>query len=206
MANAAKSEFLANMSHEIRTPINAVLGMNEMILRETRRGMDLPARDEDAARNVLRSIRGYADNVQSAGHSLLSIINDILDFSRIEAGKLEIINGVYDLGSLINDVNSMISFKAGAKGLDYRVSADESLPASYYGDVVHLRQVITNLLNNAVKYTRSGNVELSVRRLENNPPVTGRMITLVIAVKDTGIGIRKEDLGRLFDKFKRIDL
>ena len=185
-ANSAKSEFLANMSHEIRTPINAVLGMNEMIIRES----------------TSKSITTYARNVESAGRNLLSIINDILDFSKIEAGKMEISEGEYKLSSVLNDVTNMIVFKARQKDLKFSVSVDEGLPDGLYGDEVRVRQVITNILNNAVKYTHEGSVTMDV---------TGRMtaddrITLEVRISDTGIGIKEEDIPKLFKKFERVDL
>ena len=185
-ANSAKSEFLANMSHEIRTPINAVLGMNEMIIRES----------------TSHRITTYARNVESAGKNLLSIINDILDFSKIEAGKMEIANADYKLSSVLNDVTNMIVFKARQKDLQFNVDVDESLPDGLYGDEVRVRQVITNILNNAVKYTHEGSVTLTVTgdRTEDGS------INLIVKVKDTGIGIKPEDIGKLFNKFERVDL
>ena len=197
-ASHSKSDFLANMSHEIRTPINAVLGMNEMILRESR--------DE--------KIRLYAHNVESAGKNLLSIINDILDFSKIEAGRMEITKGEYHLSAVLNDVTNMIIFRARAKDLAFHVNVDESLPDVLYGDEVRIRQVITNILNNAVKYTNEGSVTLTVRGerkaaretvQRENDPVRGQL-DLIVAVADTGIGIREEDRKKLFTKFERVDL
>ena len=184
-ANQAKSEFLANMSHEIRTPINAVLGMNEMIIRES----------------TSPRITTYARNVESASKNLLAIINDILDFSKIEAGKMEIVTSDYKLSSVLNDVTNMIVFKAKQKDLKFNVKVDESLPDDLLGDEVRVRQVITNVLNNAVKYTREGSVSLDVRgeRIDEN-------INLILAITDTGIGIKPEDLPKLFKKFERVDL
>ncbi|MBQ4430708.1 MAG: response regulator [Synergistaceae bacterium] len=189
-ANSAKSEFLANMSHEIRTPINAVLGMNEMIIRES----------------TSDRITTYARNVESAGKNLLSIINDILDFSKIEAGKMEIADSDYRLSSVLNDVTNMIVFKARQKDLEFTVNVDEELPDGLYGDEVRVRQVVTNVLNNAVKYTHEGSVSLSVSggmTYDNDGIGT---INLVFRISDTGIGIREEDLPKLFKKFERIDL
>ena len=184
-ANSAKSEFLANMSHEIRTPINAVLGMNEMIIRES----------------TSSRITTYARNVESAGKNLLSIINDILDFSKIEAGKMEIAESDYKLSSVLNDVTNMIVFKARQKDLKFTVNVDESLPDDLFGDEVRVRQVVTNVLNNAVKYTREGSVSLDVTGTK-----TDENINLVFRVSDTGIGIRAEDIPKLFKKFERVDL
>ncbi|MBQ6774660.1 MAG: response regulator [Synergistaceae bacterium] len=189
-ANSAKSEFLANMSHEIRTPINAVLGMNEMIIRES----------------TSSRITTYARNVESAGKNLLSIINDILDFSKIEAGKMEIAESDYRLSSVLNDVTNMIVFKAKQKDLQFTVSVDEELPDGLYGDEVRVRQVVTNVLNNAVKYTREGSVTLNVSGSKSYQDDGSVIINLVFRVSDTGIGIKQEDLPKLFRKFERIDL
>ncbi|BAL84445.1 putative two-component system hybrid sensor and regulator [Selenomonas ruminantium subsp. lactilytica TAM6421] len=186
-ANEAKSAFLSNMSHEIRTPINAVLGMNEMILRESREP------------NVIE----YAENIHTAGNSLLGIVNDILDFSKIEAGKMEIIPVDYDLSSLINDLVNMIHTRADAKGLSLVLACDQEMPKQLYGDEVRLKQVITNILTNAVKYTEKGSVTLSLgfERIEVEP----ENVLLNVAVKDTGIGIKPEDMDKLFSKFERIE-
>ncbi len=205
-SNAAKSEFLANMSHEIRTPINAVLGMNEMILNESMQARDALPENPDAIRDIFSSITKYAGNVDSAGHNLLSIINDILDFSKIEAGKMELQEDSYQLSSVLNDVSNMVYFKARSKNLDFLVEVDPSLPDSLFGDELRLRQIITNILNNAVKYTKKGSVSLTIRGEAGGNYRVDQMITLRIKVEDTGIGIRKEDLGRLFDKFERMDL
>ncbi|MBR0253274.1 MAG: response regulator [Synergistaceae bacterium] len=189
-ANSAKSEFLANMSHEIRTPINAVLGMNEMIIRES----------------TSDRITTYARNVESAGKNLLSIINDILDFSKIEAGKMEIAESDYKLSSVLNDVTNMIVFKARQKDLKFNVKVDEFLPDCLYGDEVRVRQVVTNVLNNAVKYTLEGSVSLSVTGEKVYEESGRENINLVFKISDTGIGIKEEDLPKLFKKFERIDL
>ena len=192
-ANEAKSEFLANMSHEIRTPINTIMGMNEMIMRES-------------IRDGIKEITSYAQDVESAGKSLLYIINDILDFSKIEAGKLEIVNADYSLGEVLNDINTMISFKAGTKGLDFYIKASEAIPDGLCGDEGRLRQIMINLLNNAVKYTDKGSVELIIGCEPMGWVNCGDTINLFITVKDTGIGIREEDLQKLFGKFERVDL
>ena len=198
-ANKAKSDFLAEMSHEIRTPINAVLGMNEMILRESGEALD----SATGNRSVFESISRCAATIDSAGNSLLAIINDILDFSKIEAGKMEITEAGYKLSSLLNDVSNMIVFKASSKELAFLVDVDPALPDGLYGDEVRVRQVITNLLTNAVKYTDAGSVYLSVR--EGGDAGEGR-VNLLVSVRDTGIGIRPEDMDRLFSKFERVDL
>ncbi|MBR3808412.1 MAG: response regulator, partial [Lachnospiraceae bacterium] len=183
-SNEAKAKFLANMSHEIRTPINAVLGMDAMILRE--------CKDE--------SIREYALNIQNAGQTLLSLINDILDFSKIESGKMEIIPVEYDFSSMIHDVVNMIMMRAEDKGLKMNLSVDSTLPYKVYGDEVRIRQVLTNLLTNAVKYTKEGSMGLSVSGQRD-----GDDIILSFAVEDTGIGIKPEDIQKLFARFERIE-
>ena len=202
-ANRSKSFFLAEMSHEIRTPINAVLGMNEMILRECdRSGEELsPGAPEEAFRNI----SGYAANIENAGNNLLSIINDILDFTKIETGRMEITEGDYELSSLLSDVSNMVSFRAREKGLAFETDADPALPDALRGDKVRVRQVITNLLSNAVKYTEKGGIQLQIRSLEQEY-AAGDVITLEIVVRDTGIGIREEDLEKLFNKFQRVNL
>ncbi len=185
-ANQAKSSFLANMSHEIRTPINAVIGMNEMILRESRE----------------RAIVRYATNIKNASKTLLSLINDILDFSKIESGKMELIYTTYQISSLLNDLINMIQPRAVDKGLKLKLDIDEQIPSELYGDEVRVRQIITNLLTNAVKYTKEGSVTLKVRstRLPE-----GGQVRLDVAVVDTGVGIKKEDQEKLFTTFQRVD-
>jgi len=190
-ANLAKSSFLANMSHEIRTPINAIMGMNEMILRESAESQT----------------RSYSEDIKGASQMLLSIINDILDFSKIEAGKMEIVESRYDLGSVLNDVATMASIKAEQKGLTLSVDVDESIPSLLIGDSVRIQQVMLNLLNNAVKYTESGRVDFKVRvESRRRDPKIGDVVELSIRVEDTGIGIREQDLSRLFKSFQRLDL
>lgn len=184
-ANQAKSEFLANMSHEIRTPLNAVIGMTEMISRKT-------TEDE---------IRDYAGDIQQASNALLAIINDILDLTKIESGRIDIVEANYELGSLINDSYNMVAVRWREKGLTATVNCDPTLPRMLCGDEYHLRQILVNLLSNAVKYTNTGSVELRVTGEEN-----GDILRLDVHIKDTGIGIRKEDIPHLFDKFNRLDL
>ncbi len=185
-ANAAKTNFLANMSHEIRTPITAVLGMNELILRESKD----------------KTIRHYAKDVEGAAKSLLSIINDILDISKIESGKLTVISAEYDLGAVIRDVVNMMSFKAKVKGLEFVVLVDESIPAKLLGDDIRLRQILVNLLNNAVKYTHEGSVTLALSAVTAD---SDNAVKLHFSVKDTGIGIKEEDLQKLCIPFERIE-
>ena len=181
-AAEAKSNFLANMSHEIRTPINAVLGMNEMILREEQ--------DEE--------IRGYAQNIQSAGTALLSLVNDILDISKIESGKMEVVPERYELNSMLYDVLLVIQPRLEKKNLQLILDIDENIPNILYGDEVRIRQIITNILTNAVKYTEKGSVTLRVHMKKKD----SRHIMLQVAVKDTGIGIR-ESREVLFASFQR---
>ncbi|MCR5121586.1 MAG: response regulator, partial [Ruminococcus sp.] len=184
-AGNAKTSFLAQMSHEIRTPINAVLGMNEMILREC----------------ADSSIREYSLNIKSAGRTLLSLINSILDFSKIEDGKMEILAVEYDTAAVINDLINAITPRAAAGGLNFIVNIDPTLPAMLSGDDVRIRQIISNLLTNAVKYTEKGSVTFLIRG-ENR---TKDSIELYVAVIDTGIGIRDEDLSKLYESFIRLD-
>ena len=186
-ASEAKSTFLSNMSHEIRTPINAVLGMNEMILRE--------AKNEN--------IINYAENIKTAGATLLGIINDILDFSKIEAGKIEIIDAEYDLSSVVNDLVNMIKKRADDKGLELKLDIDRETPKMLYGDEVRIKQVITNILTNAVKYTDKGSVTLSMKH--DYLTSEKEYVLLRFAISDTGKGIKPEDMSKLFAEFERID-
>ena len=201
-ASNAKSDFLANMSHEIRTPINAVLGMNEMIIREDNRALDVAESDPMLVQEALENINVYAGDVKKAGHNLLAIVNDILDFSKIEAGRMELAEAPYQLSSLINDINNMIMFKAQDKGLMFNVEADPSLPDELSGDEVRVRQILTNLLNNAVKYTEKGSVILKLRGKKQDE----NTLILTIVVWDTGIGIKPEDKEQLFNKFERLEM
>ena len=206
-ANEAKTDFLANTSHEIRTPINAVLGMNEMILRETAKAEAMEEPDINKYREAFGRIRSYSGNVDSAGNNLLAIINDILDFTKIEEGKMDIVPVEYQLSSVLNDVSNMIYFKAGEKKLSFTTDVDENLPDNLFGDVVRVRQVITNILNNAVKYTDEGSVSLKISGTRPDCTENGKpILNLVVEVKDTGIGISSENLGKLFVKFERLDL
>ena len=184
-ANKAKSEFLSNMSHEIRTPINAIMGMDEMILRESKEPSTLE----------------YAQNLQNAAKSLLSLINDILDFSKIAAGKMEIIPVEYHIDSVLNDLVNMIRKRAENKGLELIIEADKNLPSVLFGDEIRIKQIVTNLLTNAVKYTEKGSVTLKV----NYTPIDAENIYLNISITDTGIGIKDEDIQKLFSAFERIE-
>lgn len=183
-ANHVKSAFLANMSHEIRTPINSILGFDEIILRESK--------DKD--------ITQYASNIKFSGQALLTLINDILDFSKIESGKMEVIPVDYDLKQLLADLVLMITHRAEEKDLKIRCEIDENLPLVLHGDDVRIRQIITNLLTNAVKYTKQGEVVLGVHLFEAGNPVK-----IKVSVRDTGIGIREEDQKELFGAFRRVD-
>ena len=183
-ANEAKGKFLAHMSHEIRTPINAVLGMDEMILREAKE----------------QNIKEYAMDIHTAGQTLLSLINDILDFSKIESGKMEIMPVEYDISSLIHDLVNMASQRAEDKNIKIEVEVDHEIPSRLYGDDVRIRQVLTNILTNAVKYTHEGTVWLRVKGSRR-----GESVLLNFEVEDTGIGIREEDLPKLSAEFERIE-
>ena len=184
-ANQAKSIFLANMSHEIRTPINAVLGIDEMILRE--------CKDPQ--------ILDYAAKIKSSGQTLLNLINDILDISKIESNKMEITPGEYEPNHLLSEVLLMIEPRAKAKNLILNYDIDPHIPSKLYGDDIHIRQILTNLLTNAVKYTKEGKVTLSVNVIQK----TSDDVLLHFSVKDTGIGIKEDDKKTLFDSFQRLD-
>ena len=184
-ANEAKSSFLNNMSHEIRTPMNSILGMNEMILREEERP----------------EIREYALVIQRSGRALLGMINDVLDFSKLQDNKMEIVPVRYDLSSLINDLISMAAEQAKKKSLTFTVNVDKEIPRILDGDEYHIRQIMMNILNNAIKYTERGGVTVTIgyERLDNYS------ILLKCAVTDTGIGIKPEDIEYIFQPFEHIE-
>ncbi|MCR4605893.1 MAG: response regulator [Eubacterium sp.] len=194
-ANQAKSKFLANMSHEIRTPINAIMGMDELILRD----------------DISEPVRTRAKDIRIAANSLLSIVNDILDMSKIESGKMNLVPEEYELAELLSSLVSMIDVRCFEKDLKLHAEVDELLPAVVYGDDVRLRQILLNLLTNAVKYTPSGDViftaelEKITTVSKTSDDVSDRIATISFSVKDTGIGIKEEDMEKLFAPFERLD-
>ncbi len=179
-----KSNFLANMSHEIRTPMNAIIGMAEMAIRG----------------NMPKEEKEYLYQIRTSGNSLLSIINDILDFSKMESGKLELVETDYEIMSLVNDVANIMNARIGNKDLELILEVDPGIPCKLFGDDLRLKQVILNLMGNAVKFTREGAVTLGINYYR-----TSEGIDLYVSVKDTGIGIRKEDIEKLFDSFQQVD-
>ncbi|MBO6260385.1 MAG: DegV family EDD domain-containing protein [Lachnospiraceae bacterium] len=182
----AQNRFFSSMSHEIRTPINSILGLNELILR-----------DPDASDEIIKDANG----IQGSGKMLLAIINDILDFSKMEAGGMDIVPVDYRVADMLSELVNMIWHRANEKDLKFNVIVDPDVPAVLYGDEVRIKQVVLNLLNNAVKYTSSGNVELRVESEAKGEDA----VELTISVSDTGMGIKKEALPYLFDVFKRVD-
>jgi signal transduction histidine kinase/HPt (histidine-containing phosphotransfer) domain-containing protein len=196
-----KSIFLANMSHEIRTPINVILGMNEMVLRESAL---LPENG--------KPISDYSSNIETAGKTLLELINNILDISKIESGKTEVLNESYKTADLIRELSLAGSEGAGKRGLRFILEADENLPGELYGDFVHLKQIGLNFLSNAAKYTEQGSLTLRIggKRREGGEGegtnASAKVFLLRIAVEDTGTGIKEEHREKLFDAFTRIDL
>ena len=181
----SKDTFFANMSHEIRTPINTIIGLNEMILRE----------------DISDEIAENAINIQNASKMLLTTINDILDLSKLESGKMDIVPTQYEISSMFSDLVNLIWIRAHQKNLELKVDIDPEIPSMLYGDEIRIKQVVTNMLTNAVKYTSSGSVTLSAK----GERVAADQILLRISVQDTGMGIRKESLDDLFSSFKRVD-
>ncbi len=192
-ANETKNTFIANISHEIRTPMNAILGFSELILQT-----------ESQA-----EVNEYAGDIKRASNNLLAIINDLLDISKMESGNLELIPVAYYLHYLFSDVESIISIPIQNKALEFRTNINPEIPGQLYGDIVRIRQVLINVINNAVKFTREGFVEFSADYVPvteiDGVPVDEDMVMLIFKVHDTGIGIRKEDLDSIFDKFKQVD-
>ena len=186
-ANRSKNAFIANISHEIRTPMNAIIGFAELLLQ-------LEESDK---------VNEYAGEIKSASANLLAIINDLLDISKIESGRMELVPVPYYLHYLFTDIESVISIAAKKKGIDFRVNANPELPSQLYGDIVRIRQILTNICNNAVKFTNEGFVELDATFSEGSEEDT---VFLEFAIKDSGIGIRKDDLELIFDKFRQVDM
>ncbi|MGN0425341.1 MAG: DegV family protein [Acetatifactor sp.] len=183
--NQMQNRFFSSMSHEIRTPINTIIGLNEMILRQ----------------DVSEEVAADAKNIQGASKMLLALINDILDMSKIESGKMEIVPVNYDVGDMLSDVVNMIWIRAREKGLQFHIDVEQSMPAKLHGDEVRIKQILINVLNNAVKYTKEGSVTLTIqcKRMENG------LAYITYSVTDTGIGIKKESVPYLFSAFKRVD-
>ena len=184
--NRSQNRFFSNMSHEIRTPINSILGLNELILRDP---------------GATAGIRKDASNIQGAGRMLLALINDILDFSKIEAGQMDIVPINYSVAALVSEIVNMMILPAQEKGLKLNVEVDPTIPSELYGDEIRIKQILINLLNNAVKYTKEGSVTLHI---EKEAEEEGQVI-LLISVSDTGIGIKQDLIPHLFDAFKRVD-
>ena len=184
-ANHAKSEFLSNMSHEIRTPLNAIVGFSQALQEE-----DLPAQAQEEVKDIVR-----------ASESLLELVNGILDISKIEANKIEIVDGEYNIYEVLNDLTALAKARMGDKKLEFKTYFDQSIPQVLYGDSVRIKQIILNLLTNSIKYTKEGEVIFRVSSIQNN-----EVCRLIVSVEDTGIGIKKESIDKLFTKFQRLDL
>ena len=185
-ANRAKSDFLANMSHEIRTPMNAVVGMSELLIEESRG----------------RKMYDYAYNIKSAALNLLSIINDILDLSKVEAGKMELVEDHYYVQVMIKDTINLVQVAAEQKGLQMKVDMSGDIPYQLFGDEGRIRQVLINIINNAIKFTKEGLVSMSV----SSSYIDDEYINLNFVIEDTGIGIRQEDMGTIFEAFQQLDM
>ena len=183
-ANRAKSDFLANMSHEIRTPMNSIMGLCELSMAE----------------ELSDSVRDNCNNIYVAGRNLLGIINDLLDFSKIESGRMELRPDVYQLSSLLNDVIQMAMARKGQKQIEFMVDCDPSIPNHLYGDELRIRQIVINLLTNAIKFTQEGGILLRVRARKESYGVN-----LMFSVTDSGIGIKKENMDKIFRSFSQVD-
>lgn len=188
-ADRAKSEFLANMSHEIRTPMNGVMGMVELL----------------AKTQLDSKQRMFTDVINKSGASLLTIINDILDFSKLDAGQMELDPAPFNIREAVEDVATLVSSKVAEKDLELIVRVDPNIPETLVGDVGRLRQIITNLMSNAVKFTEQGHVYINVKRIDDDSPETETTAKLRISVEDTGIGIPKDKVDRVFEKFSQVD-
>ena len=185
-ANQAKSDFVSNMSHEIRTPMNAIIGLTDVLLRK-----EWSAED-----------KGYLLNIKSSGKALLDLVNDLLDFSKIEAGKFEIVKDTYDVAQLLRNIQVIGETRIGEKKIELIMDVDRQIPSMLYGDELRIRQVLINLINNAIKYTEEGSVTVTIRQQSKKEG----QVRLFISVKDTGAGIRQQDLNTLFDAFTQVDL
>ncbi|MDE7427957.1 MAG: response regulator, partial [Lachnospiraceae bacterium] len=185
-ANIAKSAFLANMSHEIRTPMNAIVGLSDIIMEESKG----------------RKVYGYACDIKSSSRNLLALINDILDLSKVEAGKMDLVLSEYHLKTLVDEVLNMMDIVASQHGLMLMSEFDMSIPCRYLGDEGRIKQILINLLNNALKFTKKGHVKISVAGMPGEAPDTER---LIFSVEDTGCGIREEDLEKIFENFRQLD-
>ena len=183
--NRAQNRFFSSMSHEIRTPINSIIGLNELILRE----------------NVSDKVAADAMNIQGACKMLLSLINDFLDVSKIESGKMDIVPAIYNVGDMLSDIVNMIWVRAKEKGLEFHVDVDGAVPSQLYGDEVRIKQILINVLNNAVKYTQEGSVTLSIQ----SKMVSSDYAQISYSVTDTGMGIKEESIPHLFSAFQRVD-
>lgn len=184
-AKSARDIFLANMSHELRTPINTILGLNELIIRESQ--------DE--------AIKEYALDIRQAGNILLTLVSDILDFTKLEAGQMNLMEGIYDISSLLNDLINGISMQLRKKKLELELDIAKDIPYKLSGDEIHIRQIISNLLSNAMKYTEKGKIRLHLGWKQ----ISEDVIELELSVKDTGIGIKESDIPKLFGVFQRMD-
>ena len=184
-ANVAKSEFLSNMSHEIRTPLNAIVGFSESLKED-----NIPEASKDKVNDII-----------TASGNLLEIVNGILDISKIEANKLEIINKEYEPKEMFKELVSLTKARIGDKGLDFQVNIDETIPSVLYGDATRVKQIILNILTNAVKYTKEGYVSFTISSI-----IKDNVCRLIISVEDSGIGIKQESISKLFSKFERLDV
>ena len=185
MLNAAQNQFFSSMSHEIRTPINTIIGLNEMILRE----------------NVSEEVVEDAVNIRSAGKLLLNLINDILDMSKFRAGKMHLLIMPYQTGNMLSDLVGMLWIRAKEKNLEFRINVSPDVPAELVGDEVRIKQILINIVNNAIKYTKEGSISLTVQ----SEKIDEDTYNIIYTVADTGIGIKKEDMPYLFSAFKRVD-